>query len=163
MPGVDLLGVARAHEGHHGGVHRSGVVRQLFLPSGFDQAGLLDLAHIGGHRQVHHIGFQAIDHRSGLGAGAAVARFEGDGLAGFGLPFRGEALGDLVISRFGDGVGDQGEGLGPCGLLGMRQGEEHGVRNSGDQGETQRRQRQTPGRMEDSSRKGFYGLPVGNI
>jgi hypothetical protein len=53
------------------------------------------LEHVGGERQGHHIGVEPSDQRPTLGAWAAIAAFEGDGLAGLLLP----VVGSLGLGR----------------------------------------------------------------
>jgi hypothetical protein len=45
---------------------------------------------VGGERQRHHVGLQAVDHGARLGAGPAVRLLDDDVVAGLGLPVLGE-------------------------------------------------------------------------
>jgi hypothetical protein len=82
VPVLDALGIALAHQEHDGrGVGR-GVLRQALLPVGGDQLALVgDGVDVIGQRQGDDIGLQAVDHRAGLLARAAVRLLDLEGLA----------------------------------------------------------------------------------
>ncbi len=98
-------------------------MRQAFLPVRPEQLGLFgDGIDVVGKGLRYDVGFEAVDHRPGLFASAAVGLLDGDVIAGLGLPVLGEGgvevlvqlarrvVGDVEQADVGGvGAGDEGE------------------------------------------------------
>jgi hypothetical protein len=106
VPVLDLLGIALAHQEHDGrGVRRAGL-RQALLPVlGQQLAELADLVDVAGQGQGHHVGLEAVDHRAGLLARAAVRLLHGHRLVALGLPVLAERGVVLLVQLAGRIVG----------------------------------------------------------
>jgi len=79
-------------------VYGRAVVCEALLPVGRDLAGLLgDGVDVVGQRQRDDIGFESVDYRTCLLAGAAVRLLDGDVFAGLALPVLGELGVEFLI------------------------------------------------------------------
>mmetsp|Transcript_38549 Transcript_38549/g.63491 ORF Transcript_38549/g.63491 Transcript_38549/m.63491 type:complete len:347 (-) Transcript_38549:206-1246(-) len=115
-PVLDALGVALAHQEDDGGRVGAGVVRQLFLPVGTEQAAVGQRVDVIGQGQGDDIGLQAVDDRARLLARAAVRGLDAQRLAGLGLPVLREGLVEILVELAGRVVGDvEQRGLGQGG------------------------------------------------
>ena len=83
---MNLLRVAFTYEEHDGGGIRRGVIRQTFQPVFVDSAAFGNCIDVIGQRKGHHVGFNTVDHRGRLFAGAAVGLTNHHVVAGFLLP-----------------------------------------------------------------------------
>ena len=89
---MDVLRIALAdEEGDGRGVGR-GIVGELFLPAGIDEARALDGGDVPAERQRHHVGVEAVDDRARLLARAAMRLLERDIVSGLRLVFGREKL-----------------------------------------------------------------------
>ena len=97
----------------------SNLSRQALLPVGRHQTAVLDQGiHVRSQTQGHHVGIQAVDHRAGLLARAAMRLLDRHILTGLGLPVLGEGLVVLHIQLARRVVGDIQQRhllLGQCG------------------------------------------------
>ena len=90
-PVTDLPWITLAHQEDDGGGIGAGIIRQARLPIRRQELGLLsNLINIIGQGQGYDIGLKAIDHGTGLFAGAAMALVYHKVLADPGLPIIGK-------------------------------------------------------------------------
>ncbi len=92
------FGISLPDEEHDGRRVGGAVVGQTGLPVGRQRPCLLgDLVDVVGQRQGDHVGLQAVDHRAGLLARAAVRLPNGHVLSGLALPVGGELGVEVLV------------------------------------------------------------------
>ena len=108
---------------------------QALLPVGGDQLALLvEGVHVVGEGQGDDVGLEAVDHRAGLLAGAAVGLLDGDHLVVAVLPVFGEGGVVVLVELAGRVIGDVEQGHVGKGLAGEAEGQDGGEQAAGKAG-----------------------------